>query len=204
MSRLTITVSRYCSRKRSSVAAQSVATKKFVRGSATGRMVLLVRNASAVSRTIWEGDDVSRPLDACGWAQADELVRLLAHFDPTVIRAADVRRCEQTVEPLAASLGISIDREQLLAETRFAERRAEVMTMVRTIGGTHDCVVLCSQGEVIPDLVSRLSAQDDVDLPEPATSRKASVWALELQAGRVVNAVYFPPPDPPECGQAVS
>jgi len=174
---------------------------RFVRGSATGRMVLLVRNASAVSRGIWEGDDASRPLDACGWAQADELVRLLAHFDPTMIKVADVRRCEQTVEPLAASLGVPVQREPLLSGTGFGEREADAMTMIRTVGDAHDCVVLCSQGEVIPTLVDQLSTQDDVDLPEPADSRKASVWALELHADRLVNAEYFPPPVPPECSQ---
>lgn len=177
---------------------------RFVRGSATGRMVLLVRNASAVSRGIWEGDDASRPLDACGWAQADELVRLLAHFDPTVIKAADVRRCEQTVAPLSASLAVPVQREPLLSGTQFEQLEADAMTMVRTVGDAHDCIVLCCQGEVIPKLVNQLSTKDDVDLPEAAVSRKASVWALELQADRLVNAEYFPPPEPPECGQAAS
>jgi 8-oxo-dGTP diphosphatase len=177
---------------------------RFVRGSATGRMVLLVRNASAVSRGSWEGEDESRPLDACGWAQADELVRLLAHFDPTVIKSADVRRCEQTVQPLSASLAVPIEHEPLLAEAGFAEHEAQVMTMVRSVGDVHDCVVLCSQGEVIPSLVNLLSTQDDVDLVDAASSPKASVWALELQASRLVNAEYFPPPVPPECGQPAS
>jgi 8-oxo-dGTP diphosphatase len=177
---------------------------RFVRGSPTGRMVLLVRNASAVSRGSWEGDDASRPLDACGWAQADELVRLLAHFDPTLIKAADVRRCEQTVQPLAAALAIPIEQEPLLSESHFGQHQADVMTLLRTAGGAHDRVVVCSQGEVIPSLVTLLSTQDDVDLPEPAGSPKASVWALELQAARLVNAEYFPPPEPPECGQPAS
>jgi len=172
---------------------------RFVRGSAIGRMVLLVRNASAVSRTIWEGDDASRPLDPCGWAQADELVRLLAHFDPTVIKSADVRRCHQTVEPLAAALAVPIEREPALSETFFADHQADALSVLRRLGDAHDCIVLCSPGEVIPGLVNLLSAEDDVDLPEPASSRKASVWALELQADRLVNAEYFPPPDPPEC-----
>jgi hypothetical protein len=43
-----------------------------------------------------------------------------------------------------------------------------------------------------------------VDLPESAGSPKASVWALALQAARLVNAEYFPPPEPPECGQPAS
>ena len=76
--------------------------------------------------------------------------------------------------------------------------------MVRTAGDVHGCVVLSSQGDVIPSLVARLSDEDDVDLAEPPAARKASVWALELQGDRLVSAEYFPPPDAPECGQAAS
>ena len=177
---------------------------RFVRGSSTGRMVLLVRNGSATSRNAWEGDDRLRPLDPCGWAQADELVRLLAHFDPSDIRAADIVRCQQTVQPLASALGLSVTEEPLLAEDGFAGDEAAAATVVRTAGDVHGCVVLSSQGEVIPSLVARLSREDDVDLAEPPTARKASVWALELQGDRLVSAEYFPPPDPPECSQPAS
>ena len=173
---------------------------RFVRGSSTGRMVLLVRNGSAVSRNGWEGDDRQRPLDSCGWAQADELVRLLAHFDPTEIRAADVVRCQQTVQPLASALGLPVTGEPLLAEDGFAVDEAAAATAVRSAGDVHGCVVLSRQGDVIASLVGRLSAEDDVDLAEPPAARKASVWALELQGDRLVSAEYFPPPDEPECG----
>ena len=76
--------------------------------------------------------------------------------------------------------------------------------MVRAAGDVHGCVVLSSQGEVIPSLVGRLSAEDDVDLAGPPPAPKASVWALELQGDRLVSAEYFPPPDAPECSQAAS
>jgi 8-oxo-dGTP diphosphatase len=177
---------------------------RFVRGSAGGRMVLLVRNGSAVSRSGWEGDDRLRPLDACGWAQADELVRLLAHFDPTDIRTADVIRCQQTVQPLASSLGLPVTDEPILSMDGFADGEATAVTLVRTAGDAHGCVVLSSQGDVIASLVGRLSEEDDVDLAEPPPAPKASVWALELQGDRLVSAEYFPPPDAPECGQAAS
>jgi 8-oxo-dGTP diphosphatase len=177
---------------------------RFVRGSSTGRMVLLVRNGSATSRSAWQSEDRLRPLDPCGWAQADELVRLLAHFDPSDIRAADVVRCLQTVQPLASSLGLPVIEEPLLSEEGFASDEAGAASVVRTAGDVHGCVVLSSQGDVIPSLLARLSSEDDVDLVEPPAARKASVWALELQGDRLVSAEYFAPPDPPECSQTAS
>ncbi len=149
-------------------------------------------------------DDRLRPLDSCGWAQADELVRLLAHFDPNDIRAADVVRCQQTVQPLASALGLPVTEEPLLAEDGFAGDEAAAASVVRSAGDAHGCVVLCSQGDVMASLVGRLSEEDDVDLAEPPAARKASVWALELQGDRLVSAEYFPPPDAPECGQAAT
>jgi 8-oxo-dGTP diphosphatase len=178
---------------------------RFVRGSAAGRMVLLVRNGSAVSRSGWDGDDGLRPLDACGWAQADELVRLLAHFDPNDIRSANVIRCQQTVLPLASALGVPVTEEPLLSVDGFSADEAGAATLVRSAGDVHGCVVLSGQGDVIAGLVGRLSEEDDVDLAEPPVARKASVWALELQGDRLVSAEYFPPPDAPECsGQGLS
>ena len=166
--------------------------------------VYLVRHARAGQRKAWKGDDRLRPLDPCGWAQADELVRLLAHFDPTDIRAANVVRCQQTVQPLASALGLQVADEPLLAEDGFAADQAAAATLVRSAGDVHGCVVLSSQGDVIASLVDRLSEEDDVDLAEAPAARKASVWALELQGDRLVSAEYFPPPDAPECGQAAS
>ena len=172
--------------------------ERFVRGTPVGRMVLLVRHARAYPRATWEGDDNLRPLDACGWAQADELVRLLAHFDPTLIVSAPALRCRQTVEPLAGSLGVPVPTDDLISAEGYPAHEPEAIQLLRTLGSAHDCVVICSQGEVIPDLLQRVAADDDVDLPEQAV-RKGSVWALEFQGPRAVGAEYFPPPDAAEC-----
>lgn len=177
--------------------------EQFVRGPAPTRVVLLVRHASAGSRVTWSGDDRERPLDGCGYGQADELVRLLAHFDPTEIVSADFVRCRQTVEPLAESLGLEIRDEPMLSELDYPGREAEAVTLLRTIGGPHHASVACSQGGVIPDLVGRLAAEDAVDIPD-VTPRKGSTWALTFQGSRLVSCEYFAPPPVAECGDEVS
>ena len=176
--------------------------ERFVRGPAPTRVVLLVRHASAGSRATWQGDDHERPLDECGYAQADELVRLLAHFDPTEIVSADFVRCRETVQPLAEALGISIRDERVLSELDYPGREQEAVTLLRTIGGPHHASVACSQGDVIPDLLGRLAAEDAVDLPD-VSSRKGSTWALTFQGPRLVSGEYFPPPPVSECGDEV-
>jgi len=173
--------------------------ERFVRGPAPGSVVLVVRHGSAGSRSGWEGDDSLRPLDDCGRLQAEELVRLLAHFDPTRIESADFVRCRQTVEPLAEALGLPISGEPLLSELGYPGHEAETERHVRAVGGVHGTVVLCSQGDVIPDLLGRLAEEDAVDLPGNGT-KKGSTWALTFQAERLVSAEYFAPPRIDECG----
>ena len=177
--------------------------ERFVRGPAPSRVVLLVRHGSAGSRSTWQGDDRERPLDDCGRGQADELVRLLAHFDPTEIVSADVLRCRQTVEPLADALSLGIRDEPVLSESVYPGREIDAVTLIRTLGGPHHASVACSQGEVIPDLIGRLSREDAVDLPAVST-RKGSTWALTFQGPRLLSCEYFDPPPVAACGDAVA
>ena len=173
--------------------------ERFVRGPAPTRMVLLVRHASAGSRNGWTGEDRLRPLDTCGWAQADELVRLLAHFDPTEIISADYRRCTQTMEPLAGSMALAITSEEILSEACYPGREEEAVDLLRRHGGERGTVVVCSQGDVIPDLLRRITEADELRLAD-IENRKASTWALTFHEDRLIDAEYFPPPAVPECG----
>ena len=175
--------------------------RRFAQGPAPTRTVLLVRHASAGSRSRWTGDDRDRPLDECGQAQADELVRLLARFDVARIASADVARCIDTVAPFAEALGITVEAEPLLSETGYPGREEDAEALLRATDPDRDAVA-CSQGDVIPDLVGRLLATDDLDRPDPIAAAKGSVWALTFAAERLVNAEYFPPPRPVECSSA--
>jgi 8-oxo-dGTP diphosphatase len=176
---------------------------RFVRSPAPRRMVLIVRHGSAGSRSTWQGDDGARPLDACGWAQAESFVRFLAHFDPTEIMAADVVRCAQTVEPLAAAMVLPVRQEPILSEAGYPGREDEAVVLLREIGGSKGAAVVCSQGDVIPDLLGRLAAADGVDLPS-APNRKASTWALAFDDRSLVTTEYFPPPEAADCGDGVA
>ncbi|MGI8871911.1 MAG: NUDIX hydrolase [Candidatus Limnocylindria bacterium] len=172
---------------------------RFARGPAPTRTVLLVRHGSAGSRRTWRGEDRDRPLDECGLQQADELVRLLVHFDPSRILSADYARCRQTVQPLADTLGISIVDEPMLSESGYPEHEEAAVQLVRTLGQAHGASVAASQGDVIPDLIARVAAGDDVDVPLPARSEKGGTWALTFRGERLAAAEYFPAPRPAPC-----
>lgn len=167
---------------------------RFIRGPALTGCVLIVRHASAGDRSKWSGEDRERPLDEVGWAQAEELVRTLSRFEVDAIVSADYARCVQTVEPLSEALGVPIEIESLFAEDGFPGREEKAADLIRSYGTSGTTTVVCTQGDVIPELVTTLADRDQVDVPDPLPSRKASIWALNFDGPNVFSAEYFAPP----------
>ncbi|MDQ0376811.1 NUDIX hydrolase [Amycolatopsis thermophila] len=164
--------------------------------------LLLVRHAKAGKRDEWRGDDDLRPLSPSGIRQAGALRALLPLFGPDRVLAAPRLRCEQTVRGLADDLGVPVEHEDLMAEEFYWD--APDAGLARLVGfvSAGGTPVVCSQGGVIPDLVSRLAARDEVRLPvdegEKVPSKKGSVWVLTFRAAPgnggpvLVAADYLP------------
>lgn len=167
---------------------------RFVRGPALAGSVLLVRHAHAGDRDRWEGDDKLRPLNEDGRAQAEELVRPLSRFDVDDIISADFVRCVETVQPLADAIGATVKEEELFSETGYPAHEDEAIHHLRKLGESLSTTVVCSQGDVIPDLLQRLAAVDHVDLPHPFEYKKGSFFALTFDGPRLFSVEYFPPP----------
>lgn len=168
--------------------------ERFVRGPILTGCLLLVRHAAAGNREAWEGEDRERPLTDQGWAQAEDLVRLLSRFEVEMIISADFVRCVQTVQPVADALGLKVEEDELFSELGYPGQEHETLNRLRDLGAGLSTAVICSQGDVIPDLLERLSLEDHVDLPDTST-KKGSVWALNFEGRRLFSAEYFPPPE---------
>lgn len=70
--------------------------------------VVLVRHAMAVTRTADGPDEADRPLTAEGLVQARRLVGVLSEPRPAAVWSSPYRRAVQTVEPVAAALGLPV------------------------------------------------------------------------------------------------
>ena len=167
--------------------------RTFAEGPVLTRSILLLRHGSAGNRSGWPGDDDTRPLDETGVAQAEGLVWLLTRFDVREIISAPPLRCVQTVEPLGAAVGLTIREDPVISEDGYYEHERQALDLLRKSGTDGTATVVCSQGGVLPDLLTRLAAKDSVGLAEPVVAKKGSVWSLTFAGGKLLAAEYFAP-----------
>lgn len=151
-------------------------------------MLFLVRHASAGDRRAWRGDDSARPLDTIGHAQAEAIAAALASAPILRVLSSPSVRCVQTIEPLAAKLGLNIEISAELAEGASGWRTEALAD--RLCGQTGDSV-LCSHGDVIPDVLWRL-AHRGIGV-NPTRCKKASIWELHVTHGNISHGIYRSP-----------
>jgi 8-oxo-dGTP pyrophosphatase MutT (NUDIX family)/phosphohistidine phosphatase SixA len=140
--------------------------------------VLLVRHAEAGSSDEWAGDADLRPLTAVGQRQAEVLRTLLPLFGAQRVYSAPPLRCRQSVEGLAADLGVPIITEPRLSEDGYlADPAAGLERLIEIATESKAPAVVCSQGGVIPDLVRNLTDSARCPLLD-VPSQKGSYWGL--------------------------
>ena len=107
---------------------------------------VLLRHASAGHRTDWEHDDSWRPLDARGRRQSADLVEILRPVGVRRVVSSPYVRCVQTVEPLAAALGLQVEQDERLEEGAGAAAAGLL---------SEDGVVCCTHGDVVEEMLGR-------------------------------------------------
>jgi len=143
------------------------------------RRTVLVRHGSAGERERWTGDDRLRPLDERGLSQARALVSTLRELGVDRVCSSPYVRCVQTVEPLAAALGVEVEQREELAEG--AAREAILALLGELANGI---AALCTHGDVVELLLG------------PAlTLEKGAARILETTGSGVVPGRYIPAPE---------
>ena len=142
-----------------------------------GSLVLLVRHARAGDRDRWTGDDRLRPLDERGRRQARALVAPLAGYAVPRLVSSPYVRCVQTLEPIAAHLGLPVEHDPSIAEGVSVEK---ARALIQRLGPGP--VVLCTHGDVMEALVG-----------EGEPKKKGSTWLLARRERGIQAIRYWPP-----------
>jgi 8-oxo-dGTP diphosphatase len=96
-------------------------------------------------------------------------------------------RCLQTVAPLGACYGLTVEPLEDLAEGQSSK----AVRLVRSLAG--EAVVVCTHGDLVAEILVALADEDRVDLGSNPRQAKGSAWALQGGNGRFTSARYFPP-----------
>jgi 8-oxo-dGTP diphosphatase len=156
--------------------------------------LLLLRHVHAGDRDAFGGDDRRRPVSTTGLRQALALVTAYRERPVVAVTTSPYARCVQSVEPLAAALGLVPEEVDELAEgTPFDVVDRFLRAQARRAEREGGDVVLCSHGDVIGAVVTWL-AETGVTLPiDPPRWPKASTWILDGDLDDP-DASYWPPP----------
>lgn len=146
----------------------------------------LVRHAKAGRRSDWKGDDRERPLTAKGWEQARQMAKGLDDAAIERVLSSSYVRCAQTVTPLAEAHGRQVELNGALVE---GEPFEGVLALLAELP---DDSVLCTHGDLLPDVIEALVRRGTVIEGEPDW-RKGTRWQLVRHGGEITTARAYPP-----------
>jgi 8-oxo-dGTP pyrophosphatase MutT (NUDIX family)/phosphohistidine phosphatase SixA len=165
---------------------------EFAAGPASTRPLILLRHASAGSRSSWHAADLARPLDERGAADADALAWMLRCYESDRVVSSAAERCVASVRPFAALTGAKIELEPLFtvgaqaAPDAVARRAASLADEARP-------TVVCVHRENLPMLLTAACARLGSAPPEGPPLPKGGFWALHVADGELVGAERHTP-----------
>jgi len=163
-----------------------LAAREFI-DTVLGVTLYLIRHAVAGVRNFRNPSDDERPLDAVGLDQASEIAKDWTDLSVQAVYASPALRCIQTVQPLATRLGLAVQVAPELFEGASTSRTIE---FVRSFTG--HTVVLCSHGDVIPDILRNLEVGGS--RLDGRGCAKGSTWQLDNTTERIESGTYLNAP----------
>jgi 8-oxo-dGTP diphosphatase len=152
---------------------------------------ILLRHASAGRKSDWHADDLLRPLDERGAADAAILARLLACFGVQRVISSAAERCLATVRPYAERIGTAIEAEPAFTVPAGdnGDRGEAARRRMAELLAYPSPMVVCGHRENLPVLFGQARGMLHGSPPEDGwTPPKAGFWVLHV-AGQSLSAV---------------
>jgi 8-oxo-dGTP diphosphatase len=145
---------------------------------------VVLRHTSAGHKGDWDGDDLLRPLDFRGQAQARALTSLLSCFGPVRVISSPAARCLASVEPYAAHIGAPVQVEPafIVPDSSSEDRTMHPRLASVVTGLLADGVptVVCAHRENIPDILAVACRVLGAPPPEDPSLAKGSFRVLQV------------------------
>jgi 8-oxo-dGTP pyrophosphatase MutT (NUDIX family)/phosphohistidine phosphatase SixA len=145
---------------------------------------ILLRHATAGRKSAAGSDDLTRPLDPRGSADAKLLASLLCCYGSCRVISSAAERCLATVRPYAAAVGAPVQIEPAftvpdgdLAASRAAE-----------LAGSGIPTLVCAHRENMPGLLDAACGALGASPPQGPPLAKGAFWVLQSAGGVLLSA----------------
>jgi 8-oxo-(d)GTP phosphatase len=147
---------------------------------------IVLRHACAGQKRDWQEDDLLRPLDERGRAQAERLDDVLTCYGYARVISSATARCLETVLPYASRTAVDIRTDWAVTvgtSKAPGDRIAELLA---------DGVpaVICTHGELVPELVVRGCEELGAPPPEDPRLPKGGFWVLQVADRALASAEH--------------
>ncbi|MFC3999813.1 NUDIX domain-containing protein [Nocardiopsis sediminis] len=156
----------------------------FALGPARTVPVVVLRHATAGEKG-GAGDDLLRPLDTAGRADAVELADVLGAFGAMAVVSSAAARCTETVLPYAMAHSAAVATGYPYTVGAGADGGFDVEGAREAFAGLLDRrrpTLLCTHGELVGGLLRDALGRLGAAIPQQPGLRKGSFWVIHLDA----------------------
>jgi 8-oxo-(d)GTP phosphatase len=142
---------------------------------------IVLRHGNAGEKRDWQENDLLRPLDERGRAQAQRLDDVLACYGPARVISSATARCLETVLPYASRTATEVRTDWAVTvgtSKAPGDRAAELLAAGLP-------VLICTHGELVPELIDRACEELGAPSPDDPKLPKGGFWVLQV-AGRAL------------------
>jgi 8-oxo-(d)GTP phosphatase len=166
----------------------------FRAGPARTVPLILLRHASAGSKSEWPGKDEQRPLDADGQRDAERLASLLRCFGVSHAVSSPSERCIATLRPYAAATDGEVDIEPAFRVAKDSPPMPrEVARATARLVAAGEPVVICGHRENLPVMLEAARAELGAELPAAGPLHKGEFLVLHRADGMLAGAECYHP-----------
>lgn len=162
--------------------------EEFESGPVDSVPFILLRHASAGLRlSASDEDDLGRPLDARGAADAGLLAELLASYGRCRVVSSAAERCLATVRPYAQAAGVPVEADSALTVGPPGNGAASVQRAVQ-LAAAGEPVLVCAHRENLPLMLEGACGAMHAQAPDGPPLAKGGFVVLQSVGGALLSA----------------
>ncbi|WP_046468843.1 NUDIX hydrolase [Allosalinactinospora lopnorensis] len=157
--------------------------------------VILLRHASAGEKRNWDDNDLLRPLDEVGRADALEVADLLAAYGAPRAVTSAAARCTETVLPYSVAHNVEVRTEraftaQPVSRSRTTFDRLGAHAAFARLLDEGEPTVVCTHGELVAELMTAALERLGAPVSQQLPLRKGAFWVMHVSvADRTLAAI---------------